>query len=172
LHLSDVSSEQLNNAYKKEIDSNVKERILLVRRVRIDGQEASKVAERELRKSRWWAYKWLDRFDKHGLDGLKDHSRSGRSPPLISQKKMLKIKQEISENSSGWQVKQVMDIIYKKTGVKYHEVHIYRLLHKWGFSSKVPQKRFVNTASKEEEKDAFKKGYKNYSRRSQRDSIQ
>ena len=24
--------------------------------------------------------------------------------------------------------------------------HIYRLLHKWGFKSKVPQKRFVNTA--------------------------
>ena len=98
--LGDVSSEQLNNAYKKEIDSDVKERILLVRRVRIDGQEASKVAERELHKSRWWAYKWLDRFDKHGLEGLKDHPRSGSRPPLISQKKMLKIKQEISENPS------------------------------------------------------------------------
>ena len=71
------------------------------------------MAERELHKSRWWAYKWLNRFDKHGLEGLKDHLRSGR-PPLISQKKMLKIKQEISENSSGWQAKQVMDIIYKK----------------------------------------------------------
>ena len=73
-----ISSEQLNNAYKKEINSDVKERILLVIRVRIDGQEASKVAERELHKSRWWAYKWLYRFDKHGLEGLKDHPRSGR----------------------------------------------------------------------------------------------
>ncbi len=91
----------MNNAYKKEIDSNVKERILLVRRVRIDGQkEASKVAKRELYKSRWWAYKWLDRFDKHGLERLKDHSRSGR-PPLIPEKTMLKIKQEISENKAG-----------------------------------------------------------------------
>jgi len=43
----------LNNAYKNEIDSDVKERILLVRRVRIDCQEASKVAEKELYKSRW-----------------------------------------------------------------------------------------------------------------------
>ena len=81
LSLADVSSEQLNNAYKKEIDSDVKERILLVRRVRIDGQQASnKVAERELHKSRWWAYKWLDRFDKHGSEGLKDHPRSGGRP--------------------------------------------------------------------------------------------
>ncbi len=82
----------MNNAYKKEIDSNVKERILLVRRVRIDGQEeASKVAERELYKSRCWAYKWLDRFDKHGLEGLKDHPRSGR-PPLIPKKNDVKDK--------------------------------------------------------------------------------
>ena len=46
-----------------------------------------------------------------------------------------------------------MDLIYKKTaGVRYHEVHIYRLLHKWGFKSKVPQKRFVNTASVKQKK--------------------
>ena len=81
---------------------------------------------------------------------------------------MLKIRQEISENPTGWQVKQVMDIIYKKTGVRSHEVHIYRLLHKWGFSANVPQKRFVNTASKEE-KGAFKKRYKKYFHKSHKD---
>ena len=164
-----ISSEQINNAYKKETDSDVKERILLVRRVRFDGQGASKVAERELHKTRWWAYKWLSRFDKLGIEGLKDQSRSGR-PPKIPEKKMLKIKQELSENKAGWQAKQVMDIIYKKTGVRYHEVHIYRLLHRWGFSPKVPQKRFVNTASKEE-KEAFKKGYKKHFRKFQKDSL-
>jgi transposase len=163
-----ISLEQINNAYKKEIDSDVKERILLVRRVRIDGQGASKVAERELHKSRWWAYKWLSRFDKLGIEGLNDQPRSGR-PPLIPQKKMLKIKQELSENIAGWQAKQVMDIIYKNTGVRYHEVHIYRLLHKWGFSPKVSQKRFVNTASKEEI-EIFKKGYKKHFPKFQKDS--
>ena len=157
--LGDVSSEQLTNAYKKEIDSNVKERILLVRRVRINDQEASKVAERELHKSRWWAYKWLDRFDKHGLEGLKDHPRSGR-PPLISQKKMLKIKQEISENPSGWQVKQVMDIIYKKTGIRYHEVHIYRLLHKWGFSPRFHRKDLLILHQKKRKRHS-KRGTRN-----------
>ena len=48
------------------------------------------------------------------------------------------------------------DLIYKKTGVRYHEVHIYRLLHKLGSKSKLPQKRFVNTASAKEKKK-FKK---------------
>ena len=86
--LLDISSEeQINNAYKKEIDSDVKERILLVRQVRIDGHEASKVAERELHKTRWWwAYKWLYRFDKFGIEGLKDQPRSDR-PPKISEKR-------------------------------------------------------------------------------------
>ncbi len=74
---------------------------------------------------------------------------------MVSEKKMLKIRQEISENHSGWQAKEIMNIIYKKTGVRYHEVHIYRLLHKWGFSPNVHQKRFVNTTPNEE-KETFK----------------
>ncbi|MGZ8882758.1 MAG: helix-turn-helix domain-containing protein [Nitrososphaeraceae archaeon] len=145
----------LNNAYKKEKDSNVKERILLVKRVKIDKQEAASVAEHELNRSRWWAYKWLHRFDKDGLDGLKDQPRSGR-PPDVPKGVMIKIKQELAESNTGWDFRQVMDLIYKKTGVRYHEVHIYRLLHKWGFKSKVPYKRFANTASAKD-KMKFKK---------------
>ena len=49
-----------------------------------------------------------------------------------------------------------MDLIYNKTGGRYHEVHIYRLLHKWGFKPKVSQKRFVNTVSVKQKK-RFKK---------------
>ncbi len=52
-----------------------------------------------------------------------------------------------------------MNLIYEKSGVKYHEVHVYRLLHKWGFVPKVAQKRFVNSATPEE-KLWFKKNSK------------
>jgi putative transposase len=145
----------LNSAYKKEKVANIKERILLVRRVKIDKQEAASVAENELNRSRWWAYKWLHRFDKEGLDGLKDKERSGR-PPDVPKDTMINIRQELEDSNSGWDFRQVMDLIYKKTGVRYHEVHIYRLLHKWGFKSKVPQRRFVNTASTKD-KRKFKK---------------
>ena len=150
-----INTTIINNAYKKEKDSNVKERILLIRRVKIDKQEAASVAENELNRSRWWAYKWLHRFDKDGLEGLKDKKRTGR-PPDVPKDVMVKIRKELIDSDTGWDFRQVMDLIYKKTGVRYHEVHIYRLLHKWGFKSKVPQKRFVNTASVKE-KRKFKK---------------
>lgn len=146
----------MDYAYKKETDASIKERILLVRRVRYDKHEAASVAENELNKTRTWAYKWLHRFDKDGgLDGLKDKTRSGR-PPSVPEDVMIKIRQELSDSNTGWDFRQVIDLIYRKTGVKYHEVHIYRLLHKWGFKPKVPQKRFVNTASAIEKKK-FKK---------------
>ena len=150
-----ISRRQLDSAYRKETNANIKERILLVKRVKYDKQEAANTAETELGKTRTWAYKWLHRFDKDGLEGLQDQKRSGR-PPDVPKETMIKIRNELVESNTGWDFRQVMDLIYKNTGVRYHEVHIYRLLHKWGFKSKVPKKRFVNTASKKEKK-SFKK---------------
>lgn len=70
----------LNKAYRNEKDANLRERILLVRLVRGDKEEAASIAEKEFHRSRWWAYKWLKRFDNEGLKGLKDKARSGRPP--------------------------------------------------------------------------------------------
>lgn len=150
-----ISLKQLNSAYRKETDAIVKERILLVKRVRYDKNEASSVAEIEINKTRTWAYKWLHRFDRDGLEGLKDKERSGR-PSSVSKEIMVKIRKELEDSNTGWDFRQVMDLIYKRARVRYHEVHIYRLLHKWGFKPKVPQKRFVNTASTKD-KTKFKK---------------
>jgi len=153
-----ASAKLLNEACKTEKNADVLKRLLLVRRVRVDDEEAASVAEKEFHRSRWWAYKWLKRFDKSGLDGLKDLHRSGR-PPEVSEEIFSEIKRELSENLAGWKAKEIMNIIYQSTGVRYHEVHIYRLLHKWGFKPKVPQRRFVNTASNKEKKQ-FKKRLK------------
>ena len=147
----------LDKAYKNEHDGSVKERILLVIRVSVDKQHIESAAQ-ELHRSRAWAYKWYKRHNDEGIEGLRDRHRSGK-PSVVSTDTKEKIRQELSDSNTGWDFRQVMDLIQKRTGVKYHEVHIRRLLHKWGFSPKVPQKRFVRTATKEEKKD-FKKGYK------------
>ena len=119
----DIASSVLDNAYKRESNANVKERILLIKRIMYDGRNIGMVSK-ELRRSIAWAYKWLRRFDKEGLEGLKNKPRSGR-PPDVSQEKLSKIRTELSENPSGWKAKEIMDIIiHRKTGVKYHEVHI------------------------------------------------
>ncbi len=80
---------------------------------------------------------------------------------------MYKIKQKVIENQTGWEVKQVMNLIYEKTGVRYHEVHVYRLLHRWGLSP-VPQKRFVNTAQRR--KNKISKKNTGYTHKSHKDS--
>ena len=151
-----ISRRQIDSVFRKETNANTKERILLVKRVRYDKQEAANIAEIELGKTRTWAYKWLHRFDKDGLEGLKDKKRTGR-PPDVPKDIMVRIRQELADSNTGWDFRQVMDLIYRKTGVRYHEVHIYRLLHKWGFKSKVPQKRLISTASAKEKKKKFKK---------------
>lgn len=147
----------LDKAYTDERDATLKERILLIRRVITDKQHIETVAQ-ELHKSRAWAYKWYKRYNDKGLDGLRNKPRSGR-PSLVKHDLMIKIRKELEASNTGWNFRQVMDIIQKRTGVKYHEVHIYRLLHKWGFAPKMPQKRFVRTASQKEKKK-FKKEYK------------
>ena len=150
-----ASIKLLDDAYRTEKNVDVRERLLLVRRVMVDNEQAAIVAENEFYRFRWWEYKWLRRFAESGLEGLKDLPRTGR-PPEVSEEKFAEIKRDLSENLAGWRAKEIMNIIYEKTGVRYHEVHIYRLLHKWKFSPKVPRKRFVNTASNEEKKQ-FKK---------------
>ena len=109
----------LDKAYNDERDADVKERILLVRRVITDKQHIESVAQ-ELHKSRAWAYKWYKRYNDKGLDGLKDKPRSGR-PPLVEHDLMIKIRKELEDSNTGWDFRQVMYIIQKRTTIKYHE---------------------------------------------------
>ena len=57
----------MDNAYKRESNANVRERILLIRRIQSDGQDIRMVSK-ELRRSIAWGYKWLGIFDKDSLD--------------------------------------------------------------------------------------------------------
>lgn len=145
----------LDKVYRNERDASVKERILLIIRVSSDKQYIEAVAS-ELHKSRAWAYKWYKRYNDEGLEGLRDKPRSGR-PSFVDKEDIIKIRTELSTSNTGWSTKEVMDLIEKKTGIKYHEDHIRRLLYQWGFGLKVPEKRFVKRASKKEIKH-FKKG--------------
>ena len=150
---------KLVDLYKRETDSKVKERLLLVIRVREDGHVPFRVVK-EMKRSNPWASDWLKRYDGEGIKGLKDRTRSGR-PPELPEEVSYRIKKELKESNQGWTTKQVEELIVKKSGIKYHYTHIYRILRRWGFKQKVPRKVHVNTASKDE-KEGFKKRPQRY----------
>ncbi len=121
-----------------------------------DRRIAAQVAK-DLHRSRGWACWWLKRYYDEGIEGLKDRPKSGRHPKIAKQVEY-KIKAILKESNHGWTTKQVEELIVEKSGggIRYHYVHICRILHKWGFRRKVPRKVHVNIASKEEKED-FKK---------------
>ena len=139
---------KLINLYKKENDPKVKERLLLIIKVREDKQIPFRVVK-ELHRSNPWASVWLKRYDIEGLDGLKDKAKAGR-PSELSEETSYQIKQELKESNKGWTTKQIEELIVKKSGIKYHYTHIYRILRKCGFKQKVPRKIHINTVSPEE----------------------
>jgi putative transposase len=149
---------ELERLYKKrELDSDVKERLLLV--IKAEGDDIVPArAAKELHRSRTWASDWLARYREEGVEGLRDRPKSGR-PPEISPEVVLKIRKKLKESRQGWTTKQVNEMIVKEGGIQYHSHHIYRLLHKWGFKQKIPRKVHINTAS-EEEKQEFKKEHR------------
>ena len=150
---------EMSHLYRKESDPKVKERLLLILRVKGDSVIPARAAK-ELHKSRTWASEWLARYDNDGVDGLKDKPKTGR-PTKLSEEISLKIRKILIESKQGWTTKQVEDMIVREGEVKYHYTHVYRLLHKWGFKLKVPRKVHINTTSKEE-KEAFKKEHRKY----------
>ena len=129
--------------------------MLLVLNVVYRGKISASQVARDLDRSKAWACEWLKRYDKEGIEGLKTRKKSGR-PSAISEEIICHIKKELKESNRGWTTKQVEELIIKKSGIRYHHIHIYRILRKWGFKQKVPRKVHVNTASKEEKND-FKK---------------
>lgn len=150
-----IARETLEKAYREEKDADVSRRILLVLKVRFEGVKQSHAA-RELLRDKSWATIWLKRFDEQGLDGLKTKPRSGR-PPKADEKELLRVRKKITKLADGVQVKWVRELIRREAKVMYSRMQVYRILHKWGFRPVVPEKRFVNKASKEEGQ-LFKKG--------------
>lgn len=149
-----IIRERLVEIYKRELNAKIKERLLLVIRVIVDGELPAHVVK-EIHRSKPWGSYWLERYNKEGIEGLRDKPRSGRIPQ-ISLVVSTRISKTLRESRHGWTTRQANDLIVNESGIHYHYTHVYRLLHKWGFKQKVPRKVHVNTASNEE-KEEFKK---------------
>jgi len=98
-----LAKTQLVNLYKKENDSKVKERLLLIIKVREDGQIPFHVAQ-DMHRSNPWTSDWLKRYDKEGTEWLKNRTKSGR-PSELSQEAIYQIIKELKERNHGWSTK-------------------------------------------------------------------
>jgi len=145
----------LEEAYKRERDPKVRERILMVMGV-LDGKTTRQVAT-DLHCPQPNVVYWKRRFEEEGVDGLKDRPRSGR-PPKVACWRLECVKTLIKEKQY-WTATEVMKLIHKQTGVWYSLMHVTRLLHSWGLSKQRPKRKHVNAAS-DDEVERFKKGRK------------
>ena len=65
--------------YAAETNGNVKDRMMLIIRIKRDGMGACEAA-RSLGKSESWGCKWYARYRQAGFDDLDDQMRTSRPP--------------------------------------------------------------------------------------------
>lgn len=104
---------------------------------------------KELDTGRSSVYRWLDRYEAEGARGLKTIKPPGAEPRL-GEEQQAELASIIEDGpvaagykTGVWTGPMIGDLIRKRFGVKYHNHHIPRLLHRLGFSVQRPRKRLA-----------------------------
>src|ERR1700758_1400735 len=88
--------------------------------------------------------RWTRELEQSGVRGLRQAKHTGRPPKLSSAQlrdleSALKRGPEAFGFTTGlWTARRVRDLIEYRTGVRYHEDHVWRLLHQLGWSCQRP----------------------------------
>jgi transposase len=84
---------------------------------------------------------WVHDFNEHGLEGLKDETKSGRKPRLNNEQlesiKATIISDEPTKynyNTSTWTGPVLIDFIERQFGIRFKKAQIYNILKKLGLS--------------------------------------
>ena len=105
-------------------------RVVAVNMVRVSRQSPT-FAAKMLGVDRGTVSDWLDAYARNGLDCLADDARPGR-PPLVPRAEM----ERIVDGAKRLTAYEFVELVEKKTGVKYSEPHGRRLLRSLGFAVK------------------------------------
>jgi len=91
--------------------------------------------------------RWARELEQSGVRGLRKARHTGRSPKLSSAQlrdleRALKRGPEAFGFASGlWTAGRVRDLIEYRSGVRYHEDHVWRILRKLGWTCRRPSGR-------------------------------
>lgn len=110
------------------------------------GKPVSEIAE-QVGVTRQTVYNWRKVFEEHGLDGLRQINLGGR-PGHLGEAELDGVYAALLEGATAhgfgsdlWTLKRVRQLIEREYGVRYSEVHVWRLLGRLGFSSQKPERR-------------------------------
>jgi transposase len=130
---------------KEKLDEGAKRRIRAARLLQA-GRSPAEVA-REVGAPRQTVYRWLDVLRSQGIDALRHMSKGGR-PARIGAEELARLQVALLEGPTAhgfgtplWTIKRVRALIEREFGVRYSEVHVWRLLGQLGFSSQKPDRR-------------------------------
>jgi len=127
------------------IDEASKRRVRAGRLLR-QGRKPPEVA-RLVGAPRQTVYRWLDVLNDGGIDALRNMSKGGR-PARLGAEELSRLHVALLEGPTAhgfgtplWTLKRVRLFIERQFGVRYSEVHVWRLLGQLGFSSQKPERR-------------------------------
>jgi transposase len=124
----------------------LEERRMEAARLLRQGLSQSQVA-RQVGVHRQSVSRWARELEQSGVRGLRQAKRSGRPPKLSPTQlhdleRALKRGPEVFGFVSGlWTAGRVRDLVEYRTGVRYHEDHVWRILRKLNWTCQRPSGR-------------------------------
>ena len=128
----------MDDATRKRVRAG---RLLLIGKTPAEAAKAVGVA-------RQTAYTWKSRLDEGGIDALRAMA-TGR-PAQLDAKQLDALRMALLQGPLAhgfgtelWTLKRVRALIERLYGVRFSEVHVWRLLGVMGFSSQKPERRAI-----------------------------
>lgn len=132
-------------AGRNKLDEATKRR-LRAGRLLLAGKTPPEVA-RAVKAPRQSVYRWREVLNVGGIDALRDMSKGGR-PARLGAAELSRLYVALLEGPEHhgfttplWALKRVRLWIEREFGVRYSEVHVWRLLGRLGFSNQKPDRR-------------------------------
>ena len=130
---------------KTKSDEAAKRRVRAARLLQA-GRKPSEVAAL-VGAPRQTVYRWKEVLEAKGIDALREMSKGGR-PALLGADQLVRLQIALMEGPTAhgfgtplWTLKRVRVFIEREFGVRYSDVHVWRLLGQMGFSSQKPERR-------------------------------
>ena len=130
---------------KNKVEAAVKRRVRAARLLQA-GKSPPQVAKL-VGAPRQTVYRWRNVLEAQGFEALRTMSKGGR-PARLGAEELVRLQVAVLEGPTAhgfgtplWTLKRVRVFIDREFGVRYSEVHVWRLLGQLGFSSQKPERR-------------------------------